>query len=81
MKSKEFLEYRTNYYKFFFNILSNLFLLLVIIHAELKGQIRDSDEGFSQFSLGLPAEKVYVHLDRPNYMQGDTIWFKLALVF
>ena len=24
----------------------------------------------------LPAEKIYLHLDRPNYMQGDTIWFK-----
>ena len=24
----------------------------------------------------LPSEKVFLHLDRPNYMQGDTIWFK-----
>jgi len=23
-----------------------------------------------------PSEKIYLHLDRPDYIQGDTIWFK-----
>lgn len=27
-----------------------------------------------------PVEKVYLHLDKPNYMPGDTIWFKAYTV-
>lgn len=27
-----------------------------------------------------PLEKVYLHLDRPNYAPGDTVWFKAYLV-
>ena len=33
-------------------------------------------EGYKSLNSSLPGEKVYLHLDRPNYMQGDTIWFK-----
>ena len=33
-------------------------------------------EEYKQLNSTLPGEKVYLHLDRPNYMQGDTIWFK-----
>lgn len=28
------------------------------------------------FQNSLPSEKIYLHLDRPGYLQGDTIWFK-----
>ena len=31
---------------------------------------------FQKLNTSLPEEKIYLHLDRPNYMQGDTIWFK-----
>jgi len=32
--------------------------------------------GNQNLNNSLPGEKVFLHLDRPNYMQGDTIWFK-----
>ncbi|MBD1392122.1 hypothetical protein [Mucilaginibacter glaciei] len=28
----------------------------------------------------LPIEKVYLHLDKPNYLPGDTLWFKAYVV-
>lgn len=31
---------------------------------------------YMQLNQSPPREKIYLHLDRPNYMQGDTIWFK-----
>lgn len=33
-------------------------------------------DDYIQSNQELPAEKVFLHLDRPSYMQGDTIWFK-----
>jgi len=32
------------------------------------------------FATGNPVEKVHLHLDRPQYSQGDTIWFKAYTV-
>jgi len=31
---------------------------------------------YDLFANTIPSEKIYLHLDRPGYMQGDTIWFK-----
>lgn len=31
-------------------------------------------------SLDVPVEKVHLHLDKPFYMSGDTVWFKAYLV-
>jgi hypothetical protein len=35
--------------------------------------------GFSKYLDELPQEKVYLHLDRPYYATGETIWFKAYL--
>lgn len=35
-----------------------------------------SMEEYVRLNQAPPWEKVYLHLDRPNYMLGDTIWFK-----
>ena len=35
-----------------------------------------SIEEYKRFNEELPGEKIYLHLDRPDFMQGDTIWFK-----
>jgi hypothetical protein len=35
--------------------------------------------GFASYVEKLPAEKVYIHFDRPYYSAGDTIWFKTYL--
>jgi hypothetical protein len=39
----------------------------------------NSLEEYVQQNQELPAEKVFLHLDRPFYLQGDTIWFKAYL--
>ena len=51
-------------------------LLLLFVPPGLSGQFQTSAEESEQLIPAFPGEKVYLHLDRPNYMQGDTIWFK-----
>ncbi len=62
-------------------LLSRFVLLLVfILPSGLSGQfVSESLEEYVQLNQELPSEKVFLHLDRPNYMQGDTIWFKAYL--
>jgi hypothetical protein len=35
---------------------------------------------FGQFQARTPTEKLFMHLDRPGYVSGETMWFKLYLV-
>jgi len=35
--------------------------------------------GFKKYLAELPQEKIYLHLDRPYYTNGDTIWVKAYL--
>ena len=62
------------------NLLSLSVLLLSFLPSGLWGQESIdsiySFENYKRLNSSLPGEKVYLHLDRPNYMQGDTIWFK-----
>ncbi|MBS1501283.1 MAG: hypothetical protein JST32_04430 [Bacteroidetes bacterium] len=37
-------------------------------------------QSLSKYSTANPTEKVYLHLDRPYYYPGDTIWFKAYTV-
>jgi len=57
-------------------IRSILSLLLFLTSLKLSGQSENSLERYLQSNTVFPAEKIYLHLDRPNYLQGDTIWFK-----
>ena len=41
-----------------------------------QGQFTGSIEEYVMFNQPPPGEKIYLHLDRPSYLQGDTIWFK-----
>jgi hypothetical protein len=45
---------------------------------QISGQSQSiqSIDHYIQLSQSPPGEKIFLHLDRPNYMQGDTIWFK-----
>ncbi len=53
------------------------FLLITLFSFLIGSTISGQDERREfRLSNSLPQEKVYLHLDRPNYMQGDTIWFK-----
>lgn len=36
---------------------------------------------FEKYQQTYPAEKAYLHLDRPYYSTGETIWFKAYLVY
>ncbi len=38
--------------------------------------LRNTVGKLNTFSAALPAEKIYLHLDKPNYDFGDTIWYK-----
>lgn len=58
------------------NLLSILILFLLVLPTVLTGQIKTFIDEYIQRNEGYPSEKVYLHLDRPNYIQGDTIWFK-----
>lgn len=35
---------------------------------------------FSWYQARTPTEKIFMHLDRPGYVSGETMWFKLYLV-
>jgi hypothetical protein len=39
----------------------------------------DSIKDFISNNQEHPSEKIYLHVDRTNYLQGDTIWFKAYL--
>lgn len=59
----------------------------LIVAALLTTAFQWSDEDFIQFITNkinqyrntLPAEKAYLHLDKPYYVTGDTLWFKAYL--
>ena len=40
------------------------------------GQLTGSIEDYVRLNKTPPREKIYLHVDRSDYMQGDTIWFK-----
>ncbi|MBD2723033.1 hypothetical protein [Hymenobacter armeniacus] len=35
---------------------------------------------FAAYSQRVPAEKLYLHVDRPSYLSGETMWFKAYTV-
>lgn len=58
------------------NFLNIFVLFLLFLPTVLSGQIKASMKEYIQRNEAHLSEKVYLHLDRHNYMQGDTIWFK-----
>lgn len=58
--------------------------LLIAVHYSGIAQINLSHEQvvqrLEQYSEKNPVEKVYLHLDKPYYGAGDTIWFKAYTV-
>ena len=41
-----------------------------------QNQLGNSIEEYKKANEELPGEKIFLHTDRPGYLQGDTIWFK-----
>jgi hypothetical protein len=56
-----------------------IILAVLVIPAGLSGQSKESIEDYIESNSTLRREKVFLHIDRPNYIQGDTIWFKAYL--
>jgi hypothetical protein len=69
-------EVKIKYQTLRFHLISCSVLLLLIVSTDLSGQSIESVEELVRLNQTLPTEKVFLHIDRPNYMQGDTIWFK-----
>jgi hypothetical protein len=62
-----------------------LFVVLSVLLLTLFPSFQAADEGnfldkaavsLSNWSTNLPQEKVYLHMDKPYYALGDTMWFK-----
>ncbi|MBI5856228.1 MAG: hypothetical protein HZB42_01155 [Sphingobacteriales bacterium] len=56
-------------------------LLLLCFNAFIKssGQAQKPENLLNNWSARSPIEKIYLHLDRDNYIAGETIWFKAYL--
>lgn len=68
-----------NNFRLSFTILT--FSLLVLLTSNISSD-RLLERIFSSFEKNLtemPQEKVYIHVDRPYYAAGETIWFKSYL--
>ena len=62
-----------------------IFCFLVLCAVRVSAQTDTSglisiSNSLSKYSANYPPEKVYLHLDRPYYNPGDTIWFKAYTV-
>ena len=60
-----------------FNVIGLAISLLVLLTSfNLSGQSTSYIDDYIRDNEALPSEKIYIHTDRTDYMQGDTIWFK-----
>ncbi len=57
-----------------------LISLAAAIHANSQALPDSIVKSLIRYNQKLPQEKVYVHMDRPHYTPGDTIWLKAYLV-
>ena len=55
-----------------------LFFYLIFFFSTVYAQ--NPEELLNKWSAKAPVEKVYLHLDRENYIAGETAWFKAYLV-
>src|ERR1700761_4803553 len=44
--------------------------------AQTPGGINQLISKITTYKSSMPAEKVFLHFDKPYYSTGDTIWFK-----
>ena len=56
------------------------YLVLILLAANLQSLAQTSVqtvvEQLENAQKALPREKVYIHIDKPSYMSGDTLWLK-----
>lgn len=58
------------------------FLALILLSFALRDDdpARRITERFVRYQAAFPQEKVFLHLDRPYYSAGETIWYKAYLL-
>jgi hypothetical protein len=57
-----------------------LFAFPFVLYAQGSDSLKQrSLENYVQFHEESPRGKIFLHFDRSNYLQGDTIWFKAYL--
>lgn len=61
----------------FFWLIPPILLLFSFIEVDFSQFIT---EKLNKFKSTYPQEKVFLHIDKPYYAQGDTLWFKAYLV-
>jgi hypothetical protein len=49
-------------------------------HAQPADPITDLSQRFEQYSRQALTEQLYLHVDRPTYVAGETLWFKAYAV-
>jgi len=59
-----------------------LFSLLMLLVSQAKAQrgVEQVIQPLEAWAKDFPQEKVHVHLDKPYYIAGDTVWFKTYTV-
>ena len=65
-------------------VLAGLLGLLPGVAARAQAPVEDSlasiEKQFGRYSRQTPIEQLYLHLDRPAYAAGETMWFSIAAV-
>ncbi len=61
-----------------FNLPVFTFTILSAIHT--YGQLDAIEKKFNDYRSKALIEKIYVHMDRPYYLTGETVWFKVYVM-
>lgn len=62
-------------------MIRNAAVVLVLICNYCLAQVHPDTipKRLLRYTQNFPQEKIYMHLDRPHYSPGDTVWFKLYI--
>ncbi len=63
-------------YSLNFDIMRNYFSILFFFFLPATLIAQEPDEIINRYGSQNPIEKIYLHLDRDNYIAGQTAWFK-----
>jgi hypothetical protein len=62
-----------------FNIIASLFVFWLLL-APKSMMSQSLSQQLTLYNQQVPQEKIFIHLDRPLYLVGETIWFKALCV-
>ena len=57
-----------------------LLMPLLALHTHAQNKLKDVANKLEDLNKKLPIEKAHLHLDKPYYSVGDTIWVKAYVV-